>query len=402
MFVFGTDVLGEGVDVVLNNLQGRAGVDAVALSTTYHDARDVFPHNPCHHVYRHVGDIAWFRPDARSYASGLVPRPAGETDVLAQVCEAAAGRGMDVHAWTIFLHNSVLATEHPDCATRNAYGDPYLTDLCPANPRVHDYAVELATDIARYPVARLVAESLHYRPLEHGNHHERYLIDLPASSRTLLSLCFCEHCRRTAEGVGVDTERLVAAVQAALSVVWDDALPDPADPGRGHLATEEESTLLHDYVACRQRVVTALVADVRRALASSGVPLTFIDHAGAMSHVMVGTSGDDPVAASSRRLGIDAAAAASACDELAVLGYVDTAPRLQALLDEYRRTVGPGTRLAVALRPLLPDCAGESELVERVAAVRDAGVDRVDFYHYAMMPLPRLDWVARALHGDGS
>src|ERR1700757_2077964 len=133
-FVFGTDLLGEGFDAVLGNLRERGGLDGVSLSATYHDARDVFPHNPRYHVHRHEGDVAWFAPQLRRYESGLVPRMARATDgadVLSELCTRANRRGMSVDAWTIFLHNSLLASEHPDCATRNVYGDPYLTDLCP-------------------------------------------------------------------------------------------------------------------------------------------------------------------------------------------------------------------------------------------------------------------------------
>jgi len=398
MFVFGTDLRDEGADVVLDNLQGRAGVDAVSLSATYHDARDVFPHNPRHHVYRHVGDIAWFRPEPAAYRSGLLPRTAGATDVLAELCDHAGRRSMDVHAWTIFLHNSVLATDFPDCASRNVYGDPYLTDLCPANPRVHDYAVELATDISRYPVTRLLAESLHYRPLEHGNHHERYLIDLPAASRALLSLCFCDHCRRAADQAGVDTARLVSVVSSALAPVWADELPATAVGEPGVLANPDDARLLEAYIDSRQSVVTGLVADVRSAVAPSGVEFSFIDHAGGMSNVMQGTTANHPVLTSSRKLGIDPAAAAVVSDELVVLGYVDSAARLEAMLRAYRDELGDDASLAVALRPLQPDCSSEDDLVSKVAAARWAGADRVDFYHYAMTPLRRLDWIARALH----
>ena len=194
-FIFGTDLLGEGCDAVLDNLQQRGGMDGVALCATYHDARDVFPHNPKFHVYRHQGDIAWFNPDPSRYRSALVPRKAdaaGDADLLADLCQRAGRRGMAVDAWTIFLHNSVLGAGHPDCVTRNVYGDPYLSDLCPANPRVRAYCCELAGDIARYPVRRLLAESLHYRPLEHGEHHERYLIHLPAQARPC---CRCASAR---------------------------------------------------------------------------------------------------------------------------------------------------------------------------------------------------------------
>jgi len=396
-FVFGTDLLDEGCDVVLDRLQQRGGIDGIALSANYHDARDVFPHNPQRHVFRNEGDVAWFAPETGRYASGLMPRQAtaaGGADVLAELCRRTQARGMPVGAWTIFLHNSVLATAHPDCATRNVYGDPYLTDLCPANPRVRAYCRELASDIARYPVQRLLAESLHYRPLEHGEHHERYLIPLPPEARTLMSLCFCGHCRAAGAKAGVAMDALAGAAQAALAPVWQgELLSTHAEPLLAAAARPD----LARYIDARTATVSSLVAEVREALAPAGVPLAFIDHAGAMAHVMHGTASDDEVTLSSRKLGIDPAAAAAASDEYCVLGYVDTRSRLEAVLASYRRALGPQARISVAMRPLLPDCQTADNLVGKVAAARTAGVAGVDFYHYAMMPLNRLDWIRRAL-----
>lgn len=399
-FVFGTDLLHEGFDPVLANLRERGGLDGVALSATYHDARDVFPHNPRFRVYRHQGDIAWFQPQPRRYRSGLVPRradAAGDRDLLAELCEHGGRRGLAVDAWAIFLHNSVLATEHPDCATRNVYGDPYLSDLCPANPRVRAYCGELAGDLARYPVRSLLAESLHYRPLEHGEHHERYLIHLPAEARTLLSLCFCPHCRAAGEQAGVRVESLAGAVRAALEPVWRGEVA-PGTPGP--LLAPGAQADLDGYVAARLATVSSLVAAVREAMRPSTVQFTFIDHAGAMSHVMAGTSADDEVTTSSRKLGIDVAAVAAASDELCVLGYVNTPQRLQAHLASYRRVLGTAANFSVALRPLVPDCGDADNLAAKVAAVRAAGASGAHFYHYALMPLNRLDWVRRALERE--
>lgn len=400
-FVFGTDLLDEGYDVVLDRLQQRGGIDGISLSANYHDARDVFPHNPKRHVFRNEGDVAWFVPEAGRYASGLVPRQATAADgidVLAELCRRTQARGMSVSAWTIFLHNSVLATAHPDCATRNVYGDPYLTDLCPANPRVRAYCRELASDIARYPVQRLLAESLHYRPLEHGEHHERYLIPLPPEARTLMSLCFCGHCRAAGSKAGVAVEALANAVRAALEPVWHgELLSTRVEPLLAAVAHAD----LAGYIDARTATVSSLVAEVREALVPSGVPLAFIDHAGTMAHVMHGTAVDDEVTLSSRKLGIDPASAAAASDEYCVLGYVDTPSRLEALLASYRRVLGPQARISVAMRPLLPDCQTEDNLVGKVAAARAAGVAGIDFYHYAMMPLNRLDWIRHALGEAG-
>jgi hypothetical protein len=397
MCVFGTDLLGEGYEAVLDNLQGRAGVDTVALAATYHDARDVFPHHPQFHIYRHEGDVAWFRPQPDRYQSGLqlpLAAAAEGEDVLAQLCKHAGRRGMGVDAWTIFLHNSRLATAHPECATRNAYGDPYLSDLCPANPRVRAWCRELAGDIARYPVRRLLAESLHYRPLEHGEHHERYLIHLPAEARTLLSLCFCRHCRAAGVLAGADPDALAAAVRQALQPVW----AGQVTPGlAGPLLAPAMQQELTAYVDARMQVVASLVAEVADALAPSGVKLGFIDHAGQMSHVMLGTSADDEVTVSSRKLGIDLAAVAAACGEIWALGYVDKKARLDALLASYVKVLGSSDSLCVMLRPLAPDCHDEESFSAKVAAVLASPADGIGFYHYAMMPLNRLDWIARAL-----
>jgi hypothetical protein len=383
---------------VLHNLQQRGGLNSVALCATYHDARDVFPHNPKFHVYRHQGDIAWFNPEKGRYRSGLVPRKAdaaGTADLLSELCRRAQPRGMAVDAWTIFLHNSVLGAEHPDCVTRNVYGDPYLSDLCPAHPRVRAYCCELAGDIAaRYPVRRLLAESLHYRPLEHGEHHERYLIHLPPEARTLLSLCFCPHCQELGTRFGVAVDSLMRAVRNALEPVWAGELA-AGDPPIALPADAQAE--LDAYVDARGAVVASLVAEVRESMRPSTVQLSFIDHAGGMSHVMAGTSADDEVTASSRKLGIALPAVADACDEVCVLGYVDSPQRLQAVLASYARVLGPQAKFTVALRPLLPDCRNEENLGEKIAAVLASGAAGMAFYHYAMMPLNRLDWMRRAL-----
>lgn len=399
IFVFGTDLVHEGYDVVLDNLQRRAGVDTVSLSATYHHARDVFPHNPRHKVYRHQGDIAWFRPDASSYHSGLVPRLAADAegeDVFAHLCDQAQARGLDVQAWTIFTHNSWLASQNPDCATRNAYGDAYWTDLCPANPRVRDYSRELAANLSRYPIRRLLAESLHYRPFEHGDHHERYLIRIPPAERRLMSLCFCPHCREAGRSAGLDMEFLVRAVQTALAPVWK-GQPRSVDPACPALLEPDAEAMLERYVEVRERIVAGLVAEVREVLRPAGIELSFMDHAGAMAHVMLGVNADQPVTDSSRKLGVDVAQVAGACDGIGALGYVDSPDQLRSLLGCYRDVLGADADLSVALRPLLPDCEDPASFISKVEVAAQAGVTRVDFYHYAMMPLDRLDWISAAL-----
>jgi hypothetical protein len=397
-FIFGTDLRDEGRGTVLDRLQS-AGLNSVTFSATYHDARDIFPHNPRRRVFRNEGDVHWFPVDPANYPSGLVPRQASAAqgeDVLADLCADANERGLGVTAWTIFTHNSFLAAAHPDCATHNVYGDTYLTDLCPANPRVRAYCCELARDVVRRPVQRLFIESLHYRPLEHGEHHERYLIPFPLEARMLMSLCFCRHCQAAATQAGVGVPAFMEGIKRALQPVWDGELHPLQDVVPAPLQAD-----LARYVQVRTKIVTSLVAEVQAAVATSGVKISYADHAGAMAHVMHGLGPDHDVLDASRRLGIDPVAIAGLVDEVCVLGYRDTPERFAAVLARYREACGRSARLSVAVRPLLPDCQNAGNFADKLKIAAADGATAVEIYHYAMMPLNRLEWISQSLRLAG-
>src|SRR5438034_5632667 len=202
----------EGMDAVLDNVSERAGLGGITMAAAYHHGRDVFPHNPARKVHFLEGGTVFFRPDPTRYQGRvlqpLVSKLAQKSDVLADLCHDAAARSLRVRAWTVFLHNYALGEAHPECASRNAFGDAHLTDLCPNNPQVRAYAAALSADIASKGVNAVVAESLHFHGLEHGFHHERYFIELGPLGRYLLGLCFCQHCLGAARENGVDVDRL--------------------------------------------------------------------------------------------------------------------------------------------------------------------------------------------------
>src|SRR5437764_12615856 len=147
---FPSDLADEGVDTVVGNLQDRAGVGGITPAFVYHAARDVFPHNPRRKVVLLDRGAFLFPPDPALY-EGLEIEPrvdgaARERDVLAETCDAAAARGLEVRAWTVFLHAD-RPEEHLACVTQNAFGDLYRADLCPANPEVRSYVRAPAADV---------------------------------------------------------------------------------------------------------------------------------------------------------------------------------------------------------------------------------------------------------------
>jgi len=398
-FAFPSDLADEGVDTVLGNLQDRAGVHGITPAFVYHAARDVFPHNPKHKVQL-LDRGGLFFPPERALYEGLrieprIDRSALERDVLAETCRAAAERGLGVRAWTVFLHTD-RPGEHLDCVTRNAFGDLYPADLCPANPDVRAYVRALVSDVARYDVTSILAESLHYHGLEHGYHHERYFVELGARARYLLGLCFCEHCLARAARAGVDGGGVLAVVRRELEHVFDDRRAVT----HGELEPDELAAVaggeLSAYLRVRSETVTTLVAEAAEVAADSGTQLVFMDLSGAVKGYATGRPVGGPAAVVSWRFGIDLARLDRVCPEVEVLGYAADVDRLQLDIETYRRVLS-GSPVSVALRPSPPDCETPENLAAKVALARELGVARVDFYHYGFVRLEALDWIRAAI-----
>ncbi len=399
-FAFASDLADEGVDSVLGNLQERGGLDGITPAFVYHAARDVFPHNPRRKVHFFDRGEFFFRPDRAGY-EGLRIQPrvspvAREHDVLAETCQKAEKRGLRVHAWTVFLHAD-RPDEYPDCSPRNAFDDPYPGDLCPANPDVRAYVRALVSDVARYEVATVLAESLHYHGLEHGHHHERYFIDMDERTRFLLGLCFCEHCLAVARRLGIDGGAVRAAVREELERVF---------AGEGFAHHEGEFTRdelvalaggeLVAYLDARAETVATLAAEATEAAAARGRRFVFLELAGAAKGYASGQPTGAPAAEISWRLGVDFARLTRTCDEVEVAGYASDVERLRFDLETYRRHLG-NCPVALALRPSPPDCVTPENLKAKVRLARDLGVARVDFYHYGLVCIEALDWIRAAL-----
>jgi hypothetical protein len=399
MLAFATDLYDEGLDTVLDNVQERAGVDGLTLAVAYHAARDLFPHNPVHKVRYLEGGAVFFRPDESRY-EGLQLRPhvaelARAVDPLGDLCAAASERGMDVNAWMVFLHSDRLGFTHPECATQNAFGDRYLTDLCPSNPEVRAYARALASDVARYEISTILAESLHFHGLAHGYHHERYFEELGTVGTYLLGLCFCVHCLAAARRSGVDAEMVQHSVRNELERRF---AGDGSDEGSEELARDRLAAFggeqLLGYLDARTETVTSLAAEVS---AAAGASLVFLDLSGAEKGFATGHPTGEAAPTIGWQVGIDASALAQECDAIEAIGYAADPDRVRLDLDAYRSLLAAAPRLGLMLRPMPPDCGSADNLAVKVALARERGLERLDFYHYGFCRLRSLDWIRQSL-----
>lgn len=400
IFAFPTDLHGEGVETVLDNVQLRAGLGGITLAAVYHEARDLFPHNPGGRIRFLEGGAAYFRPDAGRYEGlALAPRPArltAEFDALAEAVAAAGRRGLAVHAWTVFLHVDWTCDPRPAQCERTAFRDPLLTELCPANPDARAYAVALAGDIARHGVATVVAESLHYHPLEHGYHHERYFLPLGGRARFLLGLCFCEHCLARAGELGADPEGLRRFAVGELERAFAGEPGDPAEPSLEEaraLAGGELAALLDARVEC----VASLAGEVAEAARAEGARFALLDASGAAKGYATGHPEGDAAPSIAWRLGVDVAAVARAGGGIEAIAYAAKPARVRLDLEAYRAALPRHGTLSAAFRPMLPDCDSAENLAEKLRLAREFELERVDLYHYGMAPLSALDRIQEAL-----
>jgi hypothetical protein len=388
IFTFATDFADEGIETVLDNVERRGGLGGVTVAAAYHEGRDVFPHNPVRKVRFLESGAVFFRPETARWRDVRLRPPVSEVaDVLPEVVHAALRRTLAARAWTVFLHNGALADAHPDCAPENAYGDRYLTDLCPAHPDVRAFARALAADVAGLGVATICAESLHYHPLEHGYAHERYFVPLGPRSRFLLGLCFCSHCLEAARDLGVDGDVMRRLARRELDRVFAGGPEEPVEElERGSLAE------LDGYLSMRERVVTSLVEEVAEAVRGGGAELEFIDSSGAMKGYATGRPSGAPAPAVAWQLGVDVQAVARACDGIEAIGYAAEPERIRGDLEAYEDTA-----VSVVLRPTPPDCDSAENLRAKVALARERGLSRADFYHYGFMRLDALDRIQAAV-----
>src|SRR4028118_662086 len=78
LLTFATDLVDEGIETVLTNVQERAGAHEVTLAVAYHRARDICPDNPVRKVRYLEGGTVFFAPEPSRYEGlRLKPPPSG-------------------------------------------------------------------------------------------------------------------------------------------------------------------------------------------------------------------------------------------------------------------------------------------------------------------------------------
>lgn len=359
------------------------GLNTVTLAGSYHAGKFLRPHGKAGKVYFPEDGTVYFKPDPGRY--GAI-KPV-ENSLLrdGDVMRALSEGPLQVNAWMVLLHNTLLGTRHPEATTANAFGDRYVYSLCPSHPEARAYAIGLARDVTQsYPVTGLSVESPGFAPYAHGFHHEFALNQPNRWLDAQLGLCFCEHCISGATKAGIGAEGLRVRVARDITAYLASDIDFPADMAEAFwLADTRTDGELKAFLDWRCSVVTSLVAEMRNAIRKD-VSLAIIPS------VARPTGG-------AWYEGSDLAALADAAGVIEACFYEPSAARVKADLFDVRRRLGGKGTLRGILRPAWPDLGSKAEFLAAVTALAEGGVSGLAFYNWGHLRKANVAWIAEAM-----
>jgi hypothetical protein len=382
MRCFAWDLADAGAENVIAELREN-GIDGLHLALAYHGGRFYCPHNPKHAVVHAPEGVVYFKPEPDHYES-LRPRvhpEYGSGALAAEVRELCHEYGMTYIGWAPLFNNMALSTWHPEATCLNVLGDRLDGALCPANPEVRAYAAGLVRDLAHeVGVDAIELEDFAYPALENHAGAEWRGIEIGPSLSFLLGLCFCPHCRKRAEEANLEVDDLKRRLERMIrhGLTGDlserrleDELSDPHHP-------------LARYGAMRSDVVTSLLDEL--AEATDGAALL------------------QPMLESNPNLTWHSGVELRELRQLVPRATVVVPPvapaRAQAVLERYEHVLHMGNDMAADLRliPLRREQrhASEPNVPATIAAVHEAGYDRLILSHYGLAPLDQLEWLSLA------
>jgi hypothetical protein len=367
LYVFPRELADEALDVALGPIRA-AGINTITLAASSHAGGFLRSGGRAGEVDRGADGTVCFRARPERYGH-IRPRAhpmVDEFDALAELQRATPD--LDRAAWVVCCRNRPLGEQHPEYVSRNAFGDPCFSSLCPAHPAVRDYAVNLCADLAHgYDLAAVILETPGWLPYDHADHRASAEVPLDRRAKALLALCFADATRRAAKAADIDADRLQAKARALLEryLGAERALPEPlaAEWWSADLASDPEWAPFLDW-RCRQ--VADLVTAVRSAL-PAGTALAVIP--------TVQRPGG-----SCWTEGSDLGMLARAADALEIPADGASAAEVAEHAVGVRRRAGDDAALRFILSPShYPDLAGGAELLEAARRLEQAGMAGIAF-----------------------
>ena len=374
--------------VNINKIQD-AGLTGINLALNYHASRDFTLGSTPSLKYLEDG-AHYYQPDLSKYSTGAItPSPEDvyqDNTALELIQSAGKSSDFEINAWAVYFHNSAAGKQNPEAVQINGLGQRLLASLCPSNPSAQGYAIGLTKDLLSRGIKSIAAESIHFHGLIHGEHHERYFIELSEISQYLLGFCLCIYCQSAAESNGADAKKLVIAISAALNkLITED------DPWIGQdLNIDNLFSIfgvdIKTWILSQGHTLVALHTELAKLVHSAGATLRWVDQ----SPLIGGLD-------QSWRIGINPTQLSQVVDVIEPLFYRQSTSEIINLAQSYLSVIHSPKKITGILRPTFPDNSSQHELIERVKALKNIGVDDIDFYLFDVWRERDLEWIKQAL-----
>lgn len=385
IYTYTWDLHDEGIDRALDRI-ADAGLTNVSLAVSYHISTYFLPHNPKRKIYYGEDGAVYFRPDLTRYGrtklrarvSHVVTGP----DYLPAIVEGLRRRGLGFTAWIVYFYNHHMARTFPDCAKRDAFGNPYLAQLCPAHPDVREYVLALTDDVlANTHPDGVYIESLSYLRFDYGFMNPKVFAEIPPRLQFLMGLCFCPYCTEAASRAGLNGDGFRAEVAGFLERELA-KVPDPADrrPADEAFFNTAFKGRLRAYLDARTETASSLFEAMVRKIRSHGdvrVETALLSKAGQVAS------------------GLDPARLLPLIDVVAT-GIPAQKAEIAPALKRHRAALAGHARLLGNIGPA--DMFPET-LSAKIGGMREAGGDGFTFYNYGLVREQQLQWVGEALKG---
>jgi len=373
---------------VITDLKSH-GLTGINLALNYHASRDFLLRQGPQLEYLSDG-FHYYKADKSNYESGAVtPSDFDQlpsNQLLENVLSEAQKQDFEVNAWAVYMHNSAIGMTHPESTVTNVFGNRFLSELCPVNKAVQGYAVGMTKDLASRGVKSIMAESLHFHGARHGEHHERFFMELSPVTEFLYSLCFCKDCKGNFAG---NADVLADKIKSKLQIVFDDKDPWLGKVLSKELLAEIVGPEILDYLTSRENAVAALYQEVVSVAHQSGVKFKYEDQSPLLDTNSAKTLDR------SWEIGIDNQKISKIVDRYEPLVYRTTPEGVSALANSYLKDLS--VPVSAILRPTFPDCTEEQNLIGKVKALRELGINEIDFYLLDTFRPRDLTWVKMAL-----
>lgn len=378
----------EPAERVISDLKSH-GLSGINLALNYHASRDFLLRQGPQLEYLSDG-FHYYKVDRSKYPTGATTPADNDqlpsNQLLENVLAEASKQQFEVNAWAVYMHNSAIGMTHPETTVTNAFGNRFLSELCPVNKSVQSYAIGLTKDLASRGVKSIMAESLHFHGARHGEHHERFFMELSPTTEFIFSLCFCKECKANFAG---RADELAEKVKSALQIVFDDKDPWLDKVLTKDLLAEILGPEILDYLEAREIAIANLYQKVLAVAHKFGVKFKYEDQSPLLDSDSANTL------SRSWELGVNNEKISKIVDTFEPLFYRASTEGVSALANSYLKQLS--VPVSAILRPTFPDCTEEQNLIKKVNALRDLGITEIDFYLLDTFRPRDLSWIKKAI-----